>query len=586
MRNFFKIFGACMLALVIFSLIVFFFFLAWVGNIASQDRPRVYPSSVLVINLSETFPEMGREDPFRILQGEEPQVPSLYDAVRLIRHAANDKKVEGILLQANGNGNGYAASAELRAALSDFKTSGKFILAHADIMPQGAYDIASVANQVYLHPKGFMQWSGYHVTYAFFKGLLDKLEIEPQIFYAGKFKSATEPFRTDKMTDENRLQTRVWLEDLYGEFVQRIANARSIDSAELRRLAEQGLVRTATDALSYKLVDQLKYDDEVKDEIKDRLGLDKYAKINFISFGTYMAATNLSQGRGDKIALIVAEGNIVDGKGDQSSIGGDRYRSLLRKARLDQSVKAIVVRINSGGGSALASETIWREMSLARAEKPVIVSFGDVAASGGYYMAMGADSIFALPSTITGSIGVFGILPNMEGFFKNKLGISFDAVRTAPMADAGAIYRPLTEEEKQMMQAGVDLVYDQFKARVVDGRKLDSTFVDSIAQGRVWTGHRALGIGLIDRYGGISDAIASAAAMAELEDYRVAVYPEPQSLIEQIFGSTEPMNFRDQLRQEMGAENFQVYEQLKHIREWTGVQARWPFVPLARQPRP
>jgi protease-4 len=575
-----------MLALVIFSLIVFFFFLAWVGNIASQDRPRVYPSSVLVINLSETFPEMGREDPFRILQGEEPQVPSLYDAIRLIRHAANDKKVEGILLQANGNGNGYAASAELRAALSDFKASGKFILAHADIMPQGAYDIASVANQVYLHPKGFMQWSGYHVTYAFFKGLLDKLEIEPQIFYAGKFKSATEPFRTDKMTDENRLQTRVWLEDLYGEFIQRIANARSVDSAELRRLAEQGLVRTATDALSYKLVDQLKYDDEVKDEIKDRLGLDKYAKINFISFGTYMAATNLSQGRGEKIALIVAEGNIVDGKGDQSSIGGDRYRSLLRKARLDQSVKAIVVRINSGGGSALASETIWREMSLARAEKPVIVSFGDVAASGGYYMAMGADSIFALPSTITGSIGVFGILPNMEGFFKNKLGISFDAVRTAPMADAGAIYRPLTEEEKQMMQAGVDLVYDQFKARVVDGRKLDSTFVDSIAQGRVWTGHRALGIGLIDRYGGISDAIASAAAMAELESYRVAVYPEPQSLIEQIFGSTEPMNFRDQLRQEMGAENFQVYEQLKHIREWTGVQARWPFVPLARQPKP
>lgn len=584
MRQFFKIFGACMLALVIFTLIVFFFFLAWVGNIASQDKPRVFPSSVLVINLAETFPEMGREDPFRILQGEEPQVPSLYDAIRLIRHAANDKRVEGILLQANGNGNGYAASSELRAALSDFKASGKFILAHADIMPQGAYDIASVANQVYLHPKGFMQWSGYHVTYAFFKGLLDKLEIEPQIFYAGKFKSATEPFRTDRMTEENRLQTSVWLEDLYGEFIQRIANARSVDSVELRRLAQEGLVRTATDALSYKLVDQLKYDDEVKDEIKDRLGLEKFEKINFVGFGTYMAATNLSPGRGEKIALIVAEGNIVDGKGDQSSIGGDRYRSLLRKARLDQSVKAIVVRINSGGGSALASETIWREMSLARAEKPVIVSFGDVAASGGYYMAMAADSIFALPSTITGSIGVFGILPNMEGFFKNKLGISFDAVRTAPMADAGAIYRPLTEDEKKMMQAGVDLVYDQFKARVVDGRKLDSAFVDSIAQGRVWTGHRALGIGLIDRYGGIADAIASAAAMAELETYRVAVYPEPQNLIEQIFGSAEPMNFRDQLKQEMGTENFRVYEQLIHIREWTGVQARWPFVPLARKP--
>lgn len=577
MRSFFKMLGACMLALVLFSIIVFFFLLAWVGNIASKDAPRVLAKSVLVIDLGQTFSELQQEDPFRLFRGDESVVPSLYDATRLIRHATTDKKIEGILLQSNNNGNGYAASEELRMALQDFKSAGKFILAHGDIISQGAYDVATVSDKVYLHPKGFLQWSGYHVTYAFFKGLLDKLDVEPQIFYAGKFKSATEPFRAEKMTDENRLQTSVWLNDLYDAFLERTAAARQLDTATLRQLAEAGTIRSAMDALEHKLVDQLKYDDEVKDELKERLGLEKFDRINFISFATYHAATNLNRGSGEKIAMIVAEGNIVDGKADQGNIGGDTYRSLLRKARLDQSVKAIVLRVNSGGGSALASETMWRELALAKAEKPVVVSFGDVAASGGYYIACAADSIFALPSTITGSIGVFGILPNMEGFFKNKLGITFDAARTSPYADAGAIYRPLTENEKQMMQAGVDMVYDQFKTRVAEGRKMDTAKVDSIAQGRVWTGQRALGIGLIDKYGGIADAIACAGRMAELETYRVAVYPEPENIFEQLFGRSEPMSFRDQMRKELGEDQFRLYEEMRQIREWSSVQARLPF---------
>lgn len=570
--------AACLLALVLFTIVAIFFLLAVVGNIARQDAPQVLNSSVLVIDLSQTFSELQNDDPLRLLRDEESTLPSLYDVVRLVNHAAGDTKIQGILLQANGNGNGYAASDELRNALASFKASGKFVVAHADILSQRAYDVATVANKLYLHPKGFLQFSGYSVTYVFFKGLLDKLQIEPQIFYAGKFKSATEPFRGEKMTEANRLQTAVWMNDLYDEFLVRTAAARATDTATLRKLAAEGLVQTAADALEYKLVDQLKYDDEVKDELKERLNLDKYARINFVSLSTYFAANSSYSAKGEKIAMIVAEGNIVDGKAEQGTIGGDTYRNLIRKARLDQSVKAIVVRINSGGGSALASETIWREMALAKKEKPVVVSFGDVAASGGYYMAVAADSIFAMPSTITGSIGVFGMLPNMEGFFKNKLGITFDAVRTSPYADAGAIYRPLTESEKKMMQANIELIYDQFKNRVSEGRRMDTAVVDSIAQGRVWTGKRAIDIGLVDRFGGVADAINCAARMAKLESYRISVFPEPKNFIEQLFGKSEPMTFRDQMKKELGEEQFQLYEQMRNIREWSGAQARWPFV--------
>lgn len=571
--------AACLLALVLFAIVVFFFMIAVVGNITRKEVPQVRSGSVLVINLAQTFAELEKNNPLDMLREDESTAPGLYDVVRLIRNAASDNRITGIYLQANGNGNGYAASEEIRNALESFKAAGKFVIAHADIYSQEAYDVATVASELYLHPKGFLQFSGYSVTYVFFKGLLDKLQIQPQIFYAGKFKSATEPFRAEKMTDENRLQTAVWMNDLYDGFLLRTAMARSQDTALLRKLAVEGLVQTAEDAMQYKLVDQLKYDDEVKDEIKARLNLDKYERIEFVTLSNYWAA-NPRNSSGDKIAMIVAEGNIVDGKAAQGTIGGETYRNLIRKARLDQSVKAIVVRINSGGGSALASETIWREMALAKQDKPVIVSFGDVAASGGYYMAVAADSIFALPTTITGSIGVFGMLPNMESFFKNKLGVTFDAVRTSPYADAGAVYRPLNENEKKMMQASIDLIYDQFKNRVAQGRKMELNVVDSIAQGRVWTGKRAIDIGLIDRFGGVEDAIKSAAAMAKLENYHVAVYPEPETLLEQIFGKSEPMSFRDQMKNELGEEQYKIYEELRNIREWSGAQARWPFVIL------
>lgn len=579
MRNFFKIFFACLLALAIFTAVAFFFFLAAIGGLTSKDKPVVAKNSVLVVDLSQHFAEQAQEDPFGFLNKDNRDIPGLYDMVRLIQAAKDDKDITGIYILANSNSNSYAASEEIRNALKDFKTSKKFILAHGDIITQGAYGVANIADKIYVSPAGMLDWAGYSVEYLFLKGTLDKLNIEPQIFYAGKFKSATEPLRADRMTDANKLQTTVWLNDLYSDLLLKTSAVRNIDTATLHQLANDGKIQTAKDAADYKLVDGIKYDDEVKDEIKSKIGLGKYEKINFITANTYRATGAIRDVKGEKIALIYAEGDIVDGRADQGRIGSDNYRTLIRKARLDKSIKAIVFRVNSGGGSSLASENIWRELSLAKQEKPVVVSFGDVAASGGYYISCAADSIFALPTTITGSIGVFGIVPNLEGFFKEKAGITFDGVKTGQYADAGAFYRPLNDNEKRMMQASVDLIYTQFKQRVADGRKRDTAYIDSIAQGRVWTGKRAIEIGLIDRFGGLGDAIQCAARMAKLTSYRVNEFPEPQNLMDQILGSDrDPMNYAGKIKEEIGEDNYTIYQELRRVKEMSsGVQARMPF---------
>jgi protease-4 len=579
MRNFFKMFGACLLALVIFSAMAFFFLIGYVGGLASKSIPRVKDKSVLVLDLSKVYQERKQQNPFGVLYNENSNIPGLYDLIRIISEAKNDKNIEGIFIMANANPNGFAASEEIRDALKDFKTSKKFVLAYGDVMSQTAYAVASIADKVYINPQGHFQWTGFNVDYVFLKGTLEKLEVEPQIFYAGKFKSATEPLRTDKMTPENQYQTSIWLNDLYDHFLGQVSEVRKIDTATLRKLANDGTIQTPNDAFTNKLVDSLKYDDQVKDEIKRRLGLDKYAKTSFVTMSNYLATKEHGNKGGDKIALIVAEGNIMDGDGDQGMIGGDTYRSLIRKLRLDKTIKAIVLRVNSGGGSSLASENIWRELELAKEDKPVIVSFGDVAASGGYYIATCADSIFAQENTITGSIGVFSIIPNMQSFFKNKLGVTFDGVQTGPYADIGAIYRPLSEDEKKIMQTGVELTYTQFKERVAQGRKKDTAFVDSIAQGRVWTGIRAKDIGLIDRIGGINDAIRAAAAKAKITGYQVKMYPEQESVLTQLFGGkNEPINYAQKMKEEIGENNFKIYTELKNIKQMTGtVQARLPF---------
>jgi protease IV len=580
MWNFFKTFFAALLAMVVFTVILLFFLAAWVGNLASSDKPRIEEKSVLVIDLGQHYQEQVQENPFGALTGdEEKNIPSLYDVVRLINKAATDEKITGIYLQCNPSPNGFAASDELRNALLEYKKSKKFLYAFGDVITQKAYHIANTADKIYLSPQGYMEWNGFAATLTFLKGTLDKLDIQPQIFYAGKFKSATEPFRTTEMTPENELQTSIWLGDLYDHFLLKTSYARSIDTAELRKIANEGKIVTAQDAVNAKLADALKYDDEVKDEIKTKLGLDKYQKINFVSINTYAAAGGYRKITGEKIAVIYAEGDIIDGKSSQpGTIAADDYRQLIRKVRLDKTIKAIVFRINSGGGSSLASETIWRELELAKQVKPVVISFGDVAASGGYYIACAADSIFANPTTITGSIGVFGIIPNMEGFFKNKLGVTFDGVKTGPYADAGTMTRPMNENEKKILQAEIENIYAVFKKRVADARKKDVAYIDSIAQGRVWTGQRAIQIGLIDKFGGINDAVAAAARMAKLPDYYLREYPEPVDFFDQLLGKTSPMNYNNKIKEELGEENFRVFNEMRKVQQISGkAQAKLPF---------
>jgi protease-4 len=579
MKSFFKIFFASLLALVVFSLISLFLLIGFISGLVSKDKAQTGNKAVLVIDLNTNYPEIAVKNPLPSFGGEEHyDVPSLYDVVRLINKAKSDSAVKGIYIKCGNNNNGFGTSEEIRGALADFKTGKKFVYAYADVITQRAYHVANIADRIYCNPKGGVDWRGFVAQLAFIKGTLQKLEIEPQIFYAGKFKSATEPFRETQMTDANRLQTTELLYDLYNHFLSTTSATRKIDTATLKRYADQNLIQYASDALRYKLVDGLKYDDEVQDEIRQKLNIDKYGKLNFVSIGKYASAVEFKQTGNNKIALIYASGNIVDGKGSTDQIGGDTYRNLIRRIRLDKTIKAIVIRVNSGGGSALASENIWREVTLARKEKPVVVSFGDVAASGGYYMSCSSDSIFGQANTITGSIGVFSLLPNMQNFFNDKLGITFDGVKTSENADALTITKPLTPMQKQYIQNEVDTIYHDFKTRVSEGRKKSMAYVDSIGQGRVWSGSRAFQLGLVDRIGGLNDAVASAAKLANLKDYRLREYPEPPGIFDKYFDDFRESAKNKAIVEELGADGLKTYSTLKTIKQLLGIaQTRIPF---------
>ncbi len=581
MRGFLKTFFASFLALVVFVFIGIFILIGIIAGATSEEAPVIGQKAVLVIDLNNQFKEQALDDPFNaLLKNEENETPSLYDMVRLLKHAQSDSSVKGIYLLCGNNSNGYAASEELRKALIDFRKSKKFIIAYGEAISQKAYYVANTANKVYCHPQGGVEWEGFSVNLLFLKGMLDKLEIQPQIFYAGKFKSATEPLRETQMTDANKLQTSVWLGDLYNRFISATAISRGLDTAQLRNLAQTGAIQTAKDARTYNLVDGLKYDDQVKKEIAIRLDQEENDKINFVSVHDYSKAADYKQTSGeDRIAIIYADGDIVSGQGENGEVGSDAFRSLIRKVRLDKSIKAVLFRVNSPGGSALASDVIWREISLTRKVKPVVVSMGDVAASGGYYIACNADSVFANENTITGSIGVFSIVPNMQSFFKNKLGITFDGVKTAPFAGMGNIDRPLNEAEKRFFQSGTDSIYHTFKSRVADGRKKDMVYVDSIAQGRVWTGTRAKEIGLVDKIGTLQDALDCAARMADATTYRVKEFPERKNFLDQLMSSYKKSIRTDIIKAEIGESQQLMLQKLKQVNKMVGVpQAKMPFL--------
>ena len=582
MKSFFKTFFAALLALIIFSFLGFFILIGIAAAFSTDEKVVVAQNSVLVIDASETFLEQSKNDPFsELMNKKNGKQPSLSELIGLLNYAKKDSSIKGIYIKCAENPNGYAATEEIRKALIDFKKSNKFIVAYAETISQKGYMMANVADQIYTHPQGGMEWSGFNYETMFFKGLIDKLEIEPQIFYAGKFKSATEPFRYAQMSEANKLQTGIWLNSIYNNFIQGAAEMRNLNADSIKAFANEGKVQNAKDALKYKLVDGLIYDDQLKKIISKKLRVVDETKISFVSINNYAESVALRGTGSGKIAVIYADGDVVMGKGQKDAIASDDYRALLQKIRNDKSIDAVVLRVNSPGGSALASDIIWREIDLLKKEKPVVVSMGDLAASGGYYISCGADSIFADANTITGSIGVFSVIPNAEKFLKNKLGITFDRVKTGQFADAPSATRALTVTEQKFLQAGVDSVYYTFKSRVAVGRQKSVYYIDSIAQGRVWTGADAIKVGLVDKIGTLNDALASAAKMAKLKGYSIKSYPESRSFIEEFFDGYKNEVKAKAIQQEIGIEQWQVLQHVKSIKQIMGQpQARLPIFEL------
>jgi protease-4 len=580
MKSFFKIFFASLLSLVVFSGLCLLIFISVLVLATMGTAVRIPANSVLVLDLTRSLPEQDQSNPLnKWLKNGPTFIPGLFSTATVIRQSASDKNIKGIYLKLGTDPNGLASGEEIRDALLYFRKSGKFILAYGDDISQKSYYVATAASKIYLNPRGNLDFRGFAVEEMFFKQLLDRLEIHPQIFYDGKFKSATEPLRVDKMTDANKLQTRAMLEDEYSHFLQGISIRRHIDTATLAGYADNFRIRTAGDAVALHLIDGIRYYDQVLAEMHEQIDLSSGSEISFISTSTYKEAGSDLSSEMDQVAVIYADGDIVDGKGDESGleIAADDYVSLIRRIRRDTRVKAMVLRINSPGGSAVAAEKIWRELSLAKRRMPVVVSMGDYAASGGYYISCEADRIFAEPQTLTGSIGVFGIIPDLSSFFNDKLGITFDGVKTARFADMESIGHPLTEEEKRIIQNSIDTTYQVFKDRVTEGRKLDPAYVESVAQGRVWTGAQAARIGLVDSLGNLEASIKEAASLAHLRSYTLKTYPEARFDIRSALLNLEGGTRASLMKAELG-DQYGLFQQLRDISRFRGIiQARLPY---------
>ena len=582
MRQFFKFLFASMLGFMLSFVVLIILLVAIVSAIAfsgSDEKADISDNSVMHLSFDYPIKERTVKSPFEkfsFLGLDSKKTLGLNDILANIKNAKTDARIKGIYIDASSLSAGFATVEEIRYALLDFKKSGKFIISYSEVYTQGAYYLASVADKVYLNPEGLIDFRGFSSQIPFFKGALDKLEIEAQVIKVGTYKSAVEPFILDKMSDPNRKQVTSFLGSLYDHFLSGVSVSRKVPKDSLFNIANNALVRNANDAVKYKLADGLRYKDQVLDDLKSRTGIDRKKDLKSVSLEEYSSSSDNENTSDNKIAIIYALGEITGGEGDENTMGSERISRAIRKVRFDDKIKAVVLRINSPGGSALASDVIWREVVLTKKVKPVIVSMGDVAASGGYYIACGADSIYAEPNTITGSIGVFGIIPNMQKFFNNKLGITFDGVKTGKFADLGSINRPLTDFEKSLIQKEVNNIYANFTTKVATGRKRTQPYIDSIGQGRVWSGKEAIGIGLVDKLGNINDAIKSASKKAKLKDYKIVEYPSQKdpfkSLLDQS-SSDVKMYFA---KQELGT-NYLYYEQLKSALKFSGIQTRLPY---------
>lgn len=579
--NFIKTFLASLLAFIVANFAIFMIFIVFVAGIAAlagTSTTTVEPGSVLKIDLAESIVDQPVNDP---LAGFDPMSMNVQKSVsnmqvmRAIEAASQDENIEGIYINLTGAGTASAALLEeVRGYLTSFKESEKFVIAYGETYSQGGYYLASVADSIFLNPAGQMDWHGLAAQVMFYKGLLDKLGVEPQVFRHGTFKSAIEPYILNKMSPANRTQMETYINSIWGTIVEGVAESRNLSIDSLNIYATELSAMQPEDALDKRMIDALKYEDEVEDVMREKLALDADAEIPFVSLGEYIAAKPYTPTYSDnKIEVIYAEGQIVQGNSENGTLGSTTLADQLAEARMDEEVKAVVLRVNSPGGSALASEVMWREMELLRQQKPVIVSMGDYAASGGYYISAPADAIVADATTLTGSIGVFGLMFNAENALQNKLGVTVDVAKSNPSADMNGMFRGVTSTEREFIMKGIEQVYTTFVNHVADGRNMTFDSVDAIGQGRVWTGNDGKRIGLVDQIGGLHEAIAIAADKAEcIDDFMVREAISEQTGLAAILNSLQ-MHISDRkMRKEMGV-FYEDYCKLRAMMDNQGVQA-------------
>jgi len=587
MKQFFKFMFASMLGTFLILVVCFFLFIGILVSMISfsnKEEVKISNKSVLHIKLENMVSDRSSNNPFQSFNFntmKSNKELGLNDILVNLKKAKTDPNIKGIYLDVSNIPMGISLLEEIRNGLIDFKKSGKFIISYGEMYSQKAYYLASVSDKIYLNKEGAIDFHGLAAEIMFFKGLMQKLDVDMQIIRHGKFKSAVEPFLLDKMSDPNREQTRLFIGSIWNHIVKGISESRNISIAQLQNIADSLLVQSADDALKYKFVDELIYKDQLIDILRKKLSISDKEDIDYITLSKYedvKTADTKTKFSKNKIAIIYAVGAIEGGKGNDETIGSDRISEAIRNARIDNNVKAIVLRVNSPGGDALASDVIWREVMLAKKAKPVVVSMGDYAASGGYYIACAADKIIANPTTITGSIGVFGMIPNLQKMFNNKLGITFDTVLTNKNATAISGNRPLSTFQEKVILNQIERIYGVFIAHVAEGRKMTIEQVDNIGQGRVWSGFDAKRIGLVDDFGGMDKAIEEAAKLAKLTEYKVIEYPKQKEFFQQIMDEFSGQDATTKALQKELGENYVYYQTLKSISSMKGIQARLPYV--------
>jgi protease IV len=587
MKNFLIYTLATITGIILVSIIFFFIMVGSLSVMVASGNKTVAASnnSVLVLKGGVQIPDRTDPNPFSgldIINMTLTQAPGLNDILKDIEKAEFDPKIKGILIENGLLPSGWATTEEIRDALLKFrKECGKFVISYSDyVLEQEGYYLSTAADKIYINPSSTVDFKGLSGEVMFYKKALEKIGIEVQVTRHGKFKGAVEPYILDKLSDENKEQIKEYVGSIWNHVVNMISAARGIPEKKLNLLADNLAGNIASSALESGLVDGLLFRDELNDTLKALSGLKKDDKIHFISMSKYSKVPDIRKVTysKNKIAVIYASGTIVMGKGTDNNIGGNRYADIIREERLDTAVKAIVMRVNSPGGNAIASDIMWRELMLAAKVKPVVISMGNLAASGGYYISAPGTKIYSSPTTISGSIGVFGLIPNAGKLLEQKLGISTESVKTNANSDFPSIYRPMSVYEKETMQASIEKIYGDFVSKVAEGRKMTTASVDSIGQGRVWSGSSAMKIGLIDEMGGLKDAIKGAVVLAGIDfnSYSVRELPEAEDpytrLLTQLGGELR----MSLIKKELG-ESFRFYNEITEIRDLSGIQARLPY---------